>query len=276
LVIMDNWNKVNRNAGVTTLGKDRSPWAERRTEDMTIPEDIVVRRLTCEGEDEISRELRAPSSAKEVKRKSSAAWVCLVEAGLERPDKRSRVSLRCLKSDRGGVMDDGEICSRNWVGMRMGLVSRFGWRRRGRSSHGGWGRGKSRCLGRAGMFVSKYERVLASAVSADSSIKVHLIIVDNLIPRHRVQLGIRETSRMLGNFDQRWVRVSRTRANRGSERAWFVSGSHDLPQKGGIRAGRGRNIRNLLGDARSSLALSMVAYGGTKRGRVINSGNGRL
>ena len=192
--------------------------------------------------------------------------------------------MRALESDRGGITNNREFCSRNGSGTRARMVSRLGRRGR-RSVRLGFQRDKSRRLIRTSVLVCENERFFASVACANGSIEVNLIIADNLVPRHRFKLDIRQTSRSLRDFNGRRVLGRAARAGNRCKRKRFVTHPHDFPQKGRVRSrlgghrGRGRScsVRNLLGNARSSPAPSVVTYGGTKRSRRdIKSSNGGL
>ena len=73
--------------GISSLREDGCPWAEGRAENMMVLQDIIIRWLSCKGENKVSRELRAPSTAEKVKRECSSAWAGLAEASLKGADK---------------------------------------------------------------------------------------------------------------------------------------------------------------------------------------------
>jgi len=64
LVIIDNQNRVDANAGVALLRENGSAWSERRTQDMAEAEDFIVGQLACKGQYKIRGKLRTPATSK--------------------------------------------------------------------------------------------------------------------------------------------------------------------------------------------------------------------
>ena len=220
LVIIDNQNRVDANAGVALLRENGSAWSERRTQDMAEAEDFIVGQLACKGQYKIRGKLRTPATS-EKGDQGRGTVKGLADTSLEGADDGGGIPMWALEGTCGGITRDHELCCGDRAGMwsrGFGRVSRH--RRCGQGS-----------LMLKGVFIGNFHCKFASIASSHASFEPCLIGSDKLITCHVVKLRVGEICGLVSSLDRRrigrfwFVRV----VGCGSKTVQFVTLSHDRP-----------------------------------------------